>query len=58
MVQKLTQLNFEVVYFYYEMGEQRKKYLGYRIAPSVLFHFIFSFKIRMKYIFSLSINQI
>ena len=36
MVQKLTQLNFEVVYFYHEMGEQRKKYLGYRIAPSVL----------------------
>ena len=36
MVQKLTQLNFEVAYFYYEMGEQRKKYLGYRIAPSVL----------------------
>ena len=35
MVQKLTQLNFEVVYFYHEMGEQRKKYLGYRIAPSV-----------------------
>ena len=29
MIKKLTQLIFEIVYFYHEMGGQRKKYMGY-----------------------------
>ena len=29
---KITQLNFEIVYFYHEVGERRKKYTGYNTS--------------------------
>ena len=46
MIKKLTQLNDEIVYFYHEMGAQRKHYMGYN--TSLKWMSFLKFKSRIK----------